>query len=187
MKKCENSQFVLEKEALFDNLNDMDILFFIKWLQFILLTILLPILCALGIINNLMNLIVIGNKAKKKEFNEAMYRFIEINSIFNIVYCCIMSLKLINTCVFDEVDVFCSNVYKDESSQYFKIILIFFLGNSFKLSSNVSYLLFSLSRLILITVEKKKPTTTASFKKLKLNRFFFYFISFRLESHVNSS
>jgi hypothetical protein len=127
---------------------------------------------------------VINNKPKKKEFSEAMYRFIEINSIFNIFYCIVMILKLINTCVFDEGNVFCSSIYKEDSSQYFKIIFIFFLGNSFKLASNVSYLLFSLSRLILITFEKK--STTPLFKKQRKWRFFFYFCAIFLTSSLLS-
>ena len=141
LKKCDVTP-VLDRESFFKSINDTDILFLIKWLQFILLTILQPLLCGLGIINNLINLIVIKNKSKKKEFNETMYRFIEINSIFNIFYCLCMSMKLINTCIFDVGSVFCSSVYKTDSSQYFKIVFIFFLGNAFKLSSNISYLLF---------------------------------------------
>jgi hypothetical protein len=161
---------VLDKESFFKRINDTDILFLIKWLQFILLTILQPLLCGLAIVNNLINLIVIKNKSKKKEFNETMYRFIEINSIFNIFYCLCMSMKLINTCIFDEESVFCSSVYTNDSSQYFKIIFIFFLGNSFKLSSNISYLLFSVSRLVLITIEKNLTK-----KEFKFNRYILYF------------
>jgi hypothetical protein len=125
LKKCDATP-VLDKESFFKRLNDTDILFLIKWLQFILLTILQPLLCGLGVINNLINLIVIKNKTKKKEFSETMYRFIEINSIFNIFYCLCMSMKLINTCIFDEESVFCSNIYKTDSSQYFKIVFICF-------------------------------------------------------------
>ena len=109
-------------------------------------------------------------KSKKKEFNETMYRFIEINSIFNIFYCLCMSMKLVNTCIFDVGSVFCSSIYKTDSSQYFKIIFIFFLGNSFKLSSNISYLLFSVSRLVLITIEKNLTK-----KEFKFNRYILYF------------
>jgi hypothetical protein len=174
LDQCDKEPFV-EKETLFERLNDTDILFFLKWLQFILLTILQPTLCIMGIINNLLNLMIIGNRTKKKVFNQTMYRFIEIHSIFNILYCSVMCMKLINTCIFDEGSVFCSSIYKEDSSQYFKIVFIFFLGNSFKLASNVSYLLFSLSRLILVTFVKK--TTTPLFKKQRFARYVFYFLA----------
>jgi len=41
-----------------------------------------------------------------------------------------------------------------ESIQYFKIILVQFLGNVIKMCSNFTYLIFSLSRLFLITIHK---------------------------------
>ncbi len=108
-----------------------------------------------------MNLIVIENKSKKKEFNEAMYRFIEINSIFNIFFCSIMLLKLINTCIFNQAGIFCSSMYEMPSSQYFKIVTVHFMGNTFKLCSNVSYLLFALNRLIIINSSKNLIKSTA--------------------------
>jgi hypothetical protein len=118
---------------------------------------------------------VIENKTKKKEFNQAMYRFVEINSIFNILYCSIMILKLINTCIFNKSSLFCSSVYETRSSQTFKIIVIHFLGNATKLSSNFSYLLFALNRLILITFEKEN---TVERKHKKLLYFIYLLIIF---------
>ena len=120
-----------------------------------------------------MNIIVIENKRKKKNFDDLMYGFIEINAIFNIVYCAIMLLKMLNTCVFDQGDVFCSKIYKNNASQSFKIVVIHFLGNSIKLSSNLSYLMFAISRLILISTQKKRPAT----KKARLLYFAGIFLS----------
>jgi hypothetical protein len=158
-------------------------LFIIKWLQFILLTILQPILCIFGILNNLINLIVIENRTKRKEFNEAMYRFIEINSTFNIFYCIIMFLKLMNTCIFDEAGIYCSSLYETPAIQSYKIIVVHFLGNSLKLCSNVSYFLFALCRLIIIssppklstpiTSKNKNTTTQKRFKYLFVAMFIF--------------
>ena len=170
--QIEATEFKENRDTFFKPLNDVDVLFLIKWLQFILLTILQPILCSLGILHNLFNLIVIENRTKRKEFNQAMYRFIEINSIFNIVYCIIMILKLINTCIFNKPSVFCSSVYEENSSQYFKIIVIHFLGNALKLSSNYSYLLFAFTRLILITFQKENTV-----ERIHKRRFYFiYFL-----------
>ncbi len=59
--KCDLEPLVV-KESLFERLNDTDILFFVKWLQFILLTILQPTLCLMGIFNNSLNLMVIRNR-----------------------------------------------------------------------------------------------------------------------------
>lgn len=154
-------------------------LFIIKWFQFILLTILQPILCTFGILNNLINLIVIENRTKRKEFNEVMYRFIEINSTFNIFYCIIMLLKLMNTCIFDEAGIYCSSLYETSAIQSYKIIVVHFLGSSLKLSSNVSYFLFALSRLIIISSPlKPSPPLTSTNKNIPpQKRFKFIFVA----------
>jgi hypothetical protein len=48
--------------------NNADVLFFIKWLQFIILVILQPILSFLGILMNILSIACINNKKKKKDF-----------------------------------------------------------------------------------------------------------------------
>ena len=152
--------------------NDMDIYYFIKWLQFILLTILRPTLCLLGILNNALTIIVIRNKNKRKEFHSTMYEFIVINASINIVYCIIIILSMINTCVFYGSGIFCSSIYQNDSSQLFKIIIVIFLGNVIKMCSNVSYLSFSISRLKLILVHKGNNETNEKITKLKLLVYF---------------
>lgn len=97
-----------------------------------------------------------------------------------------MLLKLINTCIFDEASVFCSSIYREDASQYFKIIFIFFLGNSFKLASNISYLLFSVSRLILISIEKK-PTIIKGATSIKRLKYSLYFMSILFASCLLSA
>jgi hypothetical protein len=154
--------------------NDIDIFFLIKWLQFILLIVLQPVLCFTGMISNLFIILVIKNKAKKKEFNHAMYQFALLNSFFNAVYCVIVSFKLINTCVFYGSSVFCSSLYQTSSAQYFKIIFIFYIGNVFKMCSNLSYMSFTISRLIVITFYTDNAIPRFSLKKLVI--FFFIFI-----------
>lgn len=90
-----------------------------------------------------------------------------------------MLLKLINTCIFDESGIFCSSIYKDNASQYFKIIVIHFLGNSLKLCSNISYFLFALSRLIIINSSHQRIITQSvriSSTRKKRYGYFFVFI-----------
>jgi hypothetical protein len=101
-------------------------------------------------------ILVIKNKSMKREFQQPMYKHIIINAVFNIVYCLIMVLKMINTCIFYGPSVFCSNVYQEIWAQQFKIIFIHFLGNAIKMCSNFSYLILSFSRLLLITKKKNQ-------------------------------
>ena len=81
-------------------------------------------------------------------------------------------LKLVNTCIFDYSTVFCSSFYQTTRAQYFKIVCIHFLGNVFKLSSNISYLSFSFSRFILISNLKSRNF----FKKFTNIRMPVYFV-----------
>ena len=139
--------------------NDVDWFYLIKWLQFVLLTVLQPLMCLFGAVTNLLTVIVIRNGNKKKEFTKPMYKHIQINAMFNIVYCAIMGLRLVNTCIFYGTGIFCSSVYQTTASQRFKMIVIHFFGNAIKTSSNVSYLSFSICRLLLITVYKDRRVT----------------------------
>jgi hypothetical protein len=132
--------------------NDISVLFLIKWIQFILLILLHPIFCFFGIFTNILTMIVI--KHKKKVFKERMYSFIILNAVFNILYCTIIILKLMNECVSFDSPLFCSILYQKDTFQSFKIVLYHFGGNVIKTSMNISYLFFALSRLILITDKK---------------------------------
>ena len=154
-KNCDKHKTASKSKGL-SFTNDIDIYFIVKWLQFILLTILQPIFSFLGLFNNILTIICIKNGNKKKDFEDPMYKYIIINCLFNSVYCVIMMLKLINTCIFPYNSVFCSSVYQMESAQYFKIVLIMYFGNVMKMCSNVSYISFSLSRFILVSNLKEK-------------------------------
>ena len=149
---------------LLERVNDVDVLFLVKWVQFVLLTLLQPVMCSMGVINNVLIVVVIesGRRAKRRgEFDESMYRFIEINAVFNVLYSAVTCTRLVNTCIFGEGSVFCSNVYKVEASQSFKVVIVFFGGQSLRFASNASYSLFALSRLILISLENRtSPMTT---------------------------
>ena len=169
--KCDRFSFEPASTILKLN-NDVDVYYLIKWLQFVLLTILQPIFALLGIINNLLTIIVIKNKRKRNDFKDPMYHHILLNAGFNIAYCLIMALKLINTCIFDNLGGFCSSYYHSIQAQYFKIVCIHFLGNVFKLSSNISYLSFTFSRFILISNLKSRHF----FKKFTNIRMPVYFV-----------
>jgi len=162
--------FKAHKLLNFDN--DFDILYLFKFLQFILLVILLPIFCFIGIVHNVLTILVIRNTNNKNEFQEPMYKHIIINAVFNIIFCLIMCLKLINTCIFYGPSVFCSSVYQEIWAQNLKIILIHFLGSVTKNCANFSYLMFSISRLILITKQKESNLSNKS-KALRISIYIF--------------
>ncbi len=131
--------------------NDVNLLFMLKYIQIVLLVFLQPLFCFVSIINNLLVIITIKNKNKKRNFKETMYKYILMNALFNIVYCLITILKLVNTCIFFFVPSLCSNVYQTSS---IILIIIFFMGNVFKTCSNVTYTFFSFSRLVSFAFDK---------------------------------
>ena len=79
-----------------------------------------------------------------------MYKHMNINSIFNLLFCIVNSFALINVCIFPRTS-FCSRVYLDVSSQYFKILVGLFAGESLRFCCNASYLFFMISRFYVIT------------------------------------
>ena len=167
---CNNSQITCDFPHIFSNCknaslsptngltftNEVDISFLIKWFQFILLIVLQPMFAFMGLLNNLFVFILVTNKKHTKLFVDPMYSHIKINAIFNMLYCAIMSFSLINMCLFFNSQIFCSSLSQTHSAQYFKIVGIHFFGNIFKTCSNVSYLMFTLSRFILVGNLKEK-------------------------------
>ena len=147
---------------------DEEAYIFIKWLEYVLLVILQPLFCGIGIINNILVIIVINNKSKKMLFKDVMYKHIFLNSLFNIGLSIFMLLSLINTCVFYESNRFCSTVSRTESAQYFKIIGGEFMVNLLRTCSNLSFIFFSLSRLILVANLKERILVFKKFETLNL-------------------
>jgi hypothetical protein len=145
-----------KKEArIFRFDNDNNVYYFLKWLQLILLVILQPILGAIGQINNILVIMTILNKKHRHDFKDPMYSHILINATFNIIYCSVLMLNLVNTCLSFRSTIFCSTIFQEDSTQLFKIIVIHFLGNVFRMCSNLSYLFFSFRRLVLVSMYKE--------------------------------
>ena len=84
-----------------------------------------------------------------------MYKHITMNSVFNFIYCNLTLLRLMNVCVF-ETSMFCSSISTYESTQYFRIIFIYYIGNIIKLCCNISYISFSISRFTLSANNKSR-------------------------------
>jgi hypothetical protein len=161
-EKCLNSTSY-NKNGVSD-LKEEDIVFFLRWVQYIMNIILYRIFAFMAMVNNILIVYVIKNKAKKKIFNDPMYIHAQINAILNIFYCVLVLVSLISSCVdYDvyESNAFCSSIYMNEATQYFKIICVYFLNSAIRTCANMSYMFFSLSRFILVANFKER----AFFKK----------------------
>ena len=181
--KFNNCHVIAMNRRHFDIEDDFDLFFLVKWLQFVLLLIAQPFLCLLSILTNLLVILVISNKKKAKLFKDKMYSYILVNAIFNILYCGTTLLRLVNTCVFFFAPHMCSQVYQSEDSQFFKIIVVFFMGNVFMIGSNVSYLSFTFYRLVGIS-EKKSDMFYLKLTNMNMK---LYFLSVHLFGLLFSS
>jgi hypothetical protein len=128
--------------------------FVIKWLQYVIEVYFRTIICFIGLITNTLTLKVIRNKKHPKSFSNSMYKHICGNALFNIGYCLIYLLSLMNICIYRKTS-FCSSIYRTEFAEYFYIYVILFLGNTFRLCCNISYLFFSISRFALSGTSNK--------------------------------
>jgi hypothetical protein len=77
-------------------------------------------------------------------------------------------LKLTNECVFYTSSTFCSSFYRSHLAQYFKIVVVHFLGSVFKVSMNIAYISFAFSRLILASQNKNEFFQKFNQIKMKL-------------------
>jgi hypothetical protein len=56
----------------------------------------------------------------------------------------------INSCNWNQSYYFCSSVYTTQFAQFFKIVIIAYLGETKKMCGNISYLMMTLNRYLLI-------------------------------------
>ena len=153
----------------------------LKSFQYVLLVIMEPLMASLGLITYTLIINSLKSKHKQKQkqqhqqqlLDDPMYQHLLINSIFNIFFCIIMLLKLLNTCVFVNAGVYCSSVYQSDAAQYFKIIAIIFGGNMIKVCCNISYAYFVLARLVLISNSDSKLKFLKKISKISHQRVHF--------------
>ncbi len=162
---------------------NINLLYTLKWFQYLIEVFLRPLLCLLGLITNLLILRILHAKSKTKNFKSPMYRHMTFNSLFNLFYCFLNMITLINICVFDKSS-FCSLVYKRDTSQYFKIYGIHWLGNSLKFCSNFSFITTSISRCISSTISSASSKLQHFNEQMNVKLYYFIMFSFSLSLNL---
>ena len=168
-ERLKNCHYKQVDRMVFSFSTNADYVYFFKLLQYIIGVYLRPFFCILGVVTNVIIFKVVTNKAKKKHLKNSMYKHILANSLFNASFCLIHIFSLVNLCVLPRGS-FCSSVYKSKTSQNFKIYLVLLFGNSLKLSSNFSYICFSVSRFYLST--SNPSSYFKKFQEWNLRRFY---------------
>ena len=176
LKMCNKTSYQSSQISTVSLLNSaIDFYFLIKWLKLIIFVFLEPALSLLGIVTNLLTIIVLKRAFAKNEMKDKMYNHVFFNSIFNVIFCILSLFKLINVCIFDST-MFCSSLYYNVPSQYFKIIFFLFFGNIIKLCCNLSYISFTFSRFCLST--NKKAGFYKKFDDMNLKFYYFLMVLF---------
>ena len=131
----------------------------LKWLKYVVEVFIRPCMCLLGLVTNYLTIRVIRHyrlhPKNSKHTTNKMYTHISVNSLFNIAYCLVNVLALVNICIFPRTS-YCSAYERSEASQYLKIYVVLFVGNTVSLACNFSYIFVSLSRFFESTSSKSR-------------------------------
>jgi len=167
-------------EKVYFYMNDWNTLS--KYSHLILSIYINPIISIISILFNLFTLAILSSKQIAKEMNR-MYNYLKINSVLNIIFMIIRLFKLIDTCSTD--DIICITINsKSKSIQYFKIIFIQIIGNSFQSASNLAHVTYTLSRYL--TVSNNKSPLFAFIHKISYVKYLFaiLLLSLILNIHI---
>ncbi len=111
--------------------------------------VLIPLACFSGFTLNVLIVRAI-RRNKKSELKEDFYKYMGVNSKFNCLYCFSFIFYPINKCESLSDDFFCSSIYTTYLAQYYKIVCVAYFGEGLKMCGNISYLLMTVNRYMLI-------------------------------------
>ena len=124
------------------------------------------IFSSIGILVNMLFVLILTNK---KIMKDKMYKYLLINSLFNLVYSLILMTKFTLSYMESEQVIVQYKFSRTITSQYINLILMKFSLSFFRTGANISYFAFSLSRYIAIT--KKRGSIWDAFNQLSANIF----------------
>jgi hypothetical protein len=124
----------------------------------------IPLACFIGFV---LNYFVIKTVAmnEEKDLKEDMYKYMKANAVFNCIYCVIYIFYPMNSCLELVSTSFCSSIYSTQFAQYFKIVVLTYFGETVKMCANITYIMMSLNRYML--VGKDHPPRLVKLAKLE--------------------
>jgi hypothetical protein len=131
-----------------------------EFVQDIFIFIAIPVASALGLFLNAL-IIRAVHQNQEKELKDDFYQYMSLNAEFNCLYCIIFLFYPVNSCVDIMADYFCSSIRTSNVTQLYKIVLVAFFGETFKMCSNISFILMNVNRYMLIGREHN-----ATFEKI---------------------
>jgi hypothetical protein len=126
--------------------------------------ILIPCACFIGLFFN-WKIIQTINQNEKKDLKEDFYKYMSANAKFNCLYCLICVFYPMTSCIWRLDKTFCSSIFTSLFVQYYKIIVMAYFGEVVKMCANISYLMMTLNRYLL--VGKDHPPWLVTLAKLE--------------------
>jgi hypothetical protein len=111
--------------------------------------VLIPCACLIGLFFN-WKIIQTINKNKNKSLKEDFYKYMSANAKFNCLYCLILVFYPMTSCIWRLDTTFCSSIFTTQFVQYFKIVMMAYFGEVVKMCANISYLMMTLNRYLLV-------------------------------------
>ncbi len=138
----------VEDDAYKDYLDDQQSVFKSRLVFFLHISVVVRLeLSVGGLVPNLFIILIINRNPKI--LKDQMYLCMSLNAKFNSLFCLIYILKVANECVSVSV-MNCPAFFQGLLSQYVKIVVVTYLGNAVKVCANVTFILTSVSRYLLI-------------------------------------
>ena len=162
-------------EKFYFNMNN--VIYVLKWFEFIGPVVTFPIASAVAFFLNLLVILIITSKRNKAEklFETRMFKFILLNSVFNCSECLIYQFRLLNMCMGINT-VYCSSVRLFPSFETLGVILGY-LSETMKTCSIVTGLMFSMQRYVEATKTENKHLKRFAHSKFRRLVFFLVFLS----------
>jgi hypothetical protein len=111
--------------------------------------VLIPCGCLIGLYLNL-KIIRAIKRNKTNKLKEDFYKYMSANAKFNCLYCLIFVFYPMTSCTWKPSYYFCSTIFTTQFVQYYKIIMMAYFGEVFKMCANISYIMMTLNRYILV-------------------------------------
>jgi hypothetical protein len=128
--------------------------------------VLTPCACLLGLFFN-WKIVQTIKQNKKKELKEDFYKYMSANAKFNCLYCLIFVFYPMTSCTWRQSN-FCSTIFTTQFVQYFKIVVMAYFGEVIKMCANISYLMMTLNRYLLIGKDHAPWLVTLAKQEFKL-------------------
>nr|QVK45831.1 G protein-coupled receptor [Proales similis] len=152
-----------------------------KLIDFMILLVLQPIVCVVSILFNGLIMITLRSRHNRKQFKEKMFKYMYLNSFFNLILSSLYMLQFVNTCIRYE-GIYCSPLRTTLLAQYFKIVGLNYLGNVAKFCSNLSLIFFSTNRYVLVSDDRRRLFQLIRRVSVKKMLIFFLVVSCVLSS-----